>query len=237
MFLTVLGQYGPYPPAGGACSGYLLSSDSGKTNLLLDCGCGILPRMQKANALDGLTGVVLTHLHYDHMSDMLPMQYYLQFNPRQQGLVVYAPQSPAAVRALLDVPAFDVLSPRDDTIGEMRLRFIPATHPVEAVSVCVECDGTKFVYTGDTNENNLISLFSAGADVLLADAGLMEADWSETAPHLSAKRAGKLAKEAGVKRLYLTHFNPKYNPEDIAREAGEVFPGAQIVKAGARIYI
>ena len=29
MKLTILGNNGPYPCAGGACSGYLLSSDSG----------------------------------------------------------------------------------------------------------------------------------------------------------------------------------------------------------------
>ncbi|MDF2532829.1 MAG: hypothetical protein K0Q65_2410, partial [Clostridia bacterium] len=30
MKLTVLGNYGPYPKAGCACSGFLLTSDSAK---------------------------------------------------------------------------------------------------------------------------------------------------------------------------------------------------------------
>ena len=38
MKLTVLGCYGPYPPAGGACSGYLL--EEGGTRVLIDCGNG-----------------------------------------------------------------------------------------------------------------------------------------------------------------------------------------------------
>jgi len=36
MFLSVLGVNGPFPAAGGACSRYLVESDSGETKLLLD---------------------------------------------------------------------------------------------------------------------------------------------------------------------------------------------------------
>ena len=45
MKLTVLGNNGPYPAAGGACSGYLLSSDSKHTNVLIECGCGTLANL------------------------------------------------------------------------------------------------------------------------------------------------------------------------------------------------
>lgn len=37
MKLTVLGNNGPYPAPGCACSGYSLQSDSGATSILLDC--------------------------------------------------------------------------------------------------------------------------------------------------------------------------------------------------------
>jgi len=43
MQLALLGCYGPYPPAGGACSGYLVSEDG--YNLLLDCGNGVMSRL------------------------------------------------------------------------------------------------------------------------------------------------------------------------------------------------
>lgn len=45
MFLTFLGINGPYPEKGGACSGYLLTSDSGKTNIAIDLGSGCLGRL------------------------------------------------------------------------------------------------------------------------------------------------------------------------------------------------
>ena len=90
MILKILGNNGPYPAPGGACSGYLLSSDSGNTRILIDCGTGVLNRLLGECSLDALDAVILSHLHYDHMSDMLPMQYALQFNPRPRPLPVYS---------------------------------------------------------------------------------------------------------------------------------------------------
>ena len=54
MRLTVLGNNGPYPAPGGACSGYLLESDSGETKILLDCGTGVLSRLTDRISLDEL---------------------------------------------------------------------------------------------------------------------------------------------------------------------------------------
>ena len=237
MKLTILGNNGPYPAPGGACSGYLLTSDSGNTNLLIDCGTGVLARLMDLGALPGLTAVALSHLHDDHMSDMLPMQYALQFNPRPKPLPVYAPATPEAVRALLDAPCFDLWPAEDAVIGEMRVSFTPARHPVETNAVAVECDGAKFVFTGDSNEDALVELFCAGADLLLADCGLSKADHKFTSPHYSAELCGRLAASAGAKRLLLTHFNPKYDPADLLAEARTAFPGAEIAELGAEYYI
>ena len=47
MRLTILGNNGPYPAPGGACSGYLVESDSGNTRILIDCGTGVLASLTK----------------------------------------------------------------------------------------------------------------------------------------------------------------------------------------------
>ena len=46
MKLTILGEYGPFAPAGGACSSYLLQGKKGG-NILLDLGNGGLAQLQK----------------------------------------------------------------------------------------------------------------------------------------------------------------------------------------------
>ena len=81
MKLTVLGCNGPYPAAGGACSGYLLEAEN--TRVLLDCGTGVLAALPARMAPEELDAVVLSHLHYDHMSDMLPLIYRMQGKKRR----------------------------------------------------------------------------------------------------------------------------------------------------------
>lgn len=237
MKLTVLGNNGPYPAAGGACSGYLLESDSGNTTVLIDCGTGVLRSLMATGALDRLDAVLLSHLHYDHMSDLLPMQYALQFNPRKHPLPVYAPMSPQPVRALLDAPCYDLWPCKDMTLGEMRVSFEPARHPVETNAIAITCDGERFVFTGDSNTDDLVELFCEDASLLLADAGLSTADWKPTAPHYSAALCGELAKHAHARRLLLTHFNPRYDPDALLQEARERFPTAELAEIGEVYYI
>ena len=237
MKLTILGNNGPYPCAGGACSGYLLSSDSGRTKLLIDCGTGTLANLSKHLAWDALDAVILSHLHFDHMSDMLPMQYALQFHSRAEALPVYAPLTPAPVRALLEVPAYALHPMEDAQIGEFSVRFFPGRHPVQSFAMRIACDGAAFVYTGDTNEIEGLDRFAEHADLLLADAGLSSADWKQAAPHLSAAGCGRLARCAGVKRLLLTHLNPKYAHATLESEARAEFDHAEIAEIGAEYAI
>lgn len=237
MRLTVLGNNGPYPAPGGACSGYLLESDSGRTTLLLDCGTGVLARLMERTSLERLDAVVLSHLHYDHMSDMLPMHYALQFSTRKRPLDVYAPVQPGEVRGLLAGGKFDLWPMRETSVGEMKLSFCRVRHPMETYAVAVECDGARFVYTGDSNTDFALELFCDSADFLLADAGLSSADHSESSPHLSAALCGKLAHDTGAKRLLLTHFNPKYDPDALCAEARAHFDAVEVALCGESYYI
>ena len=237
MILKVLGNNGPYPAPGGACSGYLLSSDSGDTRILIDCGTGVLCRLMDECPPEALDAVLLSHLHFDHMSDMLPMQYALQFRPRPRPLPVYLPDAPEGVRALLECPQFDLWPAEDVTIGEMRVTFTPARHPVPTNAVAVECDGRRFVFTGDSNQDALVELFCQGADLLLADCGLSSQDHKFTSPHYSARLCGELAESAGAKALLLTHLNPKYDPEALLAEARGAYPAAELAELGGTFYI
>ena len=236
MKLTVLGINGPFPAPGGACSGYLITSDSGRTRLLLDCGSGVLGRLQKECSVRDINAVVLTHLHYDHMSDMLPMNYLLQASG-VQGLKVFAPKTPEKVYSILEGGALDLYEMKDAAVGEMKIEFLPVTHPVETYAVRVHCDGKVLVYTGDTNENAALSLFADGADMLVADCGLLSEDWAVRKPHVSPAICARLARDAHVSQLILTHLNPVYDVEAILDEAVPEFPGATVARAGVRVCV
>ena len=237
MYLTILGNNGPFPAPGGACSSYLLESDSGETKLLIDAGTGSLARLMDIARPETLDAVVLSHLHFDHMSDLLPMQYALQFSARERPLPLFLPRRPERVRALLECPYYDLFDHEDIAVGEMRLRFIPAVHPVEGSCVAVEGDGAKFVFTGDTNLDPALELFADGCDLLLADAGLSRADWTEKKPHLSASHCGALARDARAGTLLLTHLNPLYDPQALLAEARAAYPAAELARLGERYRI
>lgn len=234
MYLTILGNNGPFPAPGGACSSYLLESDSGETKLLIDAGTGSLARLMELTRPETLDAVVLSHLHFDHMSDLLPMQYALQFSARERPLPVFLPRRPERVRALLECPYYDLFDHEDIAVGEMQLRFIPAVHPVEGSCVAVEGDGAKFVFTGDTNLDPALELFADGCDLLLADAGLSRADWTEKKPHLSASHCGALARDVRAGALLLTHLNPLYDPQALLDEARRDYPAAELARLGER---
>ena len=229
MRLYVLGWQGPWPGEGGALSGYLLEASSGE-GLLLDLGSGSLSRLTRIREPKSLCGIVLSHLHWDHISDMFPLSYM----PGLADLPVLAQEEPFFARKALESGPWRLLPHEDRVLGPFRLRFFAARHPVPASCVRVECEGRVFVYTGDTNTVPGLAEFCRGADLLLADAGLVESVYAPEKPHLSPRLCAELAREAGVKRLVLTHLSPAVPPEDVLAEAG-AFPGAVCAGEGLRV--
>ena len=91
MKLTILGEYGPFAPAGGACSSYLLQGKHGG-NILLDLGNGGLAQMQKYLSISQIDAVVLTHLHFDHISDLQILGYALSQLKLPRKPALYLPK-------------------------------------------------------------------------------------------------------------------------------------------------
>lgn len=235
MKLTILGNNGPFPAAGGACSGYLVQS--GGTNLLIDCGNGVLANLQKFIRFEELDAIILTHLHSDHISDMHVLKYAVQIK-RKRGqfdrtIKVYAPPEPAEEYRRLDVKdAFNlgaITSQTELDIGGLRLTFALMKHPSMDFAVRIECDGKIFVFSGDTSWTDEIISFSKDADLLMLDAGLLEKDFTEGAPHLTAAQCGIAAMQAGVRKLLLTHLWPDYDPNELLAEARQSFSNVEAV--------
>ena len=230
MRLTVLGCSGPYPAANGATSGYLVEDKD--VSLLVDCGSGVLSNLVAMRDPAELTAVCLSHLHYDHACDLLPLQYYLM----NMGvtLPVYIPgEDESPMRSMLEVPVYNVRGYEGAmTFGPITVKTMKTRHPVPCRALKFECDGKVLVYTGDAAEGESLVEFCRGADILLADGAFMEKQWHEKAPHMSAKRAAQLAKDAGVKQLLITHLPPSNVPQLLQDEARSVFPNSRTVRIG-----
>ena len=230
MELTILGNCGPYPGPGKACSGYLLKH--GSTKILIDCGNGTLGRLQqKISSFEELDMIILTHLHSDHISDAMVLRYALGIGKMKgtikNSIPLYAPGSPKEDFDKLQFQeAFKLMEIKEDlklTMGELEIRFKKMEHPVECYGITVKADNKKFVYTADTRYCDQVFQISQDADVLLCECGVLERDKTETTAHLSAREAGAIGQKSNVKKLLLTHFWPGYDLSEVYEEAKESF--------------
>ena len=227
MKLIILGMNGPWPESRGATSGYLLETPDAL--LQLDLGSGVLSRLTARCAPEDLTALLLSHWHFDHACDLLPLIYRLQ--AAGAVLPLYAPaDASSALRKIAEesgVFRLTDVAPGDQLrFGQTEVRIAAARHPVPAVGFRVTAEGRSFGYTGDTNTLPSLAEDYRGCDLLLADGPFPAGVWQETKPHLSAALAAGVAKEAGVKRLVLTHLNPAIPSAGLLREARDIFPAA-----------
>ncbi|MGE5630067.1 MAG: MBL fold metallo-hydrolase [Caulobacteraceae bacterium] len=243
MKLTVLGNYGPYPKANGACSGFLI--DSGTVKLVLDFGNGVLSRLQQYIEVEEISAIILTHLHSDHMSDIMILKYAADIKMMKgqlkESIKVYAPSEPEAeferlrYKEALDIRA--IVPEEKLVIGDVTISFKQMVHGCQSYSVCIEKDSRKFVYSGDTSPNEGLVEFAKGADFFMCEAGLLERDDKYIrAMHLTAKEAGEIAAKAGVKRLLLTHFFPGVRLDHYMAEAASVYSGIMEIAGENRSY-
>lgn len=234
MKTTVLGRNGPFPAPGGATSGYLVTA--GDTRVQLDLGAGTLARLTARAAPEDLTALVLTHWHYDHCSDVLPLLFRLEAMGKRP-LPVYGPVDETSLvrQAVTRCRAAELhdLIPGDEVeLGDVRLTVFEARHPVPAVMLRLTDGHSTLCYTGDTNTVPWLTDFARDADLLLADGLFPTRLWNEKLPHLSSALAAQAAKDAGVKRLVITHLHPELDPETLLSEARAAYPGAELAQEG-----
>jgi ribonuclease Z len=87
--------------------------------------------------------------------------------------------------------------------------------------------GRTLVYSGDTRPCESILKASWDADLLIHDCSFSDemADWAEESRHSTAGEVAALAKEAGVRRLVLTHISSRYTDdvEPILDDSKKIF--------------
>lgn len=236
MKLTCFGKYGPYPKGGYATSCYMLTRD-GK-NVLIDLGSGALSKVLETMHVKDIHALVLSHLHSDHMGDALTLRYALAAAKRMgyinDSIPVYLPASPTKESELLSTNAMMAATIITDgmccEIFGMDVQFAIMPHSVESYAMSFEADDKKFVFSGDTQDNENLAPFAKDADLFLMEAALIEKHKTDNAVHVSAVEAGRIGKDAGAKRMLITHLFPEYDPAEVLAEARRYYPGAVFIE-------
>ena len=96
--------------------------------------------------------------------------------------------------------------------------------------------GRSVVYCTDTIYCRSAVELARGADLLIHEATFAEADerLAVRSTHSTTEMAARVAREAGVRLLLITHFSPRYfpgndiSPDDLLREARDAFPATEM---------
>jgi ribonuclease BN (tRNA processing enzyme) len=250
--ITVLGKSPAWQDVGGACSGYLV--ETGGTRLLLDCGCGVLGKLRAVCDYADVDAVVISHLHADHILDLIPYASALTYGPRAApdgprpalhvppgGRARLAALSEAAGMAAEHVERAFALAEYDPAAtvvaGPLRVRFKAVPHYVETHAVEVSNGAARLTFGADSGPSPELCEFARDTDLLLIEATLdVPDDGDGDRGHLTPREAGEHGRLARARRLVLTHMSDELDATAARAEAAEAFGGAVELAAEGAVY-
>ena len=249
MRITVLGKSPAWQDADGACSGYLV--EGGGQIVLLDCGPGVFAKLRRYVDYVDVDAVVISHLHADHILDLVPFASGLRYAPRQQPVPVagypgtdhparprlFAP--PGALEAFaalcaasgmtadhielaFDVTVYDPADAFAARRADRALPARPALHPGQRGRVR---RGRRAVdlLRPTARPTRSCARSPRGTDLLLIEATLPRPERDGERGHLTPEEAGEHGARAGARRLVLTHFSDELDADWARAEAGRAF--------------
>lgn len=212
LTVTLLGTGSGIPQPGRSQSA-LLIRDKGLM-LLFDCGAGTLNRLTEAGiSPEDIDSVFLTHLHLDHIADLLPLlkaRWLMDtpaptvFGPVGTERWLRATVSLYPYLSEMRVKVRELVAEEGISVDSIEVSTAETVHSV--VSLGYRIDGSaSVVYSGDTEATPNIAELADGSDILVHECSFPEG--FDVTNHSTPK---KLAENLGdVARAVLTHFYPQ----------------------------
>ncbi len=217
------------------CASYLINHQN--RTALLDAGMGAVLQLKKArqNPLK-ITEVFISHFHLDHTADLFPFLLWrcLQDPQANSRLTLYGP--PGTTRWFADLAAWQggwLSNARPQIIeaqgaiswAGLKVTAQPTPHTEESIAWRF---GDLLFYSGDTDWSDKLVAFAKGCR-----CGLVECSFPDTlkmAGHLTTSESARLAGEAHLTQLVLTHFYPQNERQDLELQVKRIFNG-QVIAA------
>jgi ribonuclease BN (tRNA processing enzyme) len=237
MRVTILGSGTNLHPR-RAAAGYLVETDH---TILLDFGPRTLTNLLKTGTdRHRLTHILFSHFHADHVADFITFFFDAviqeKFGGRRPDLTLIGPRGAKRVLGSIfkTFPSFDdhafhvsieEVRDRPFSIGRTLVYPRPMVHTqsLHAVGYRLEHDGACLTYSGDAQYSaSLVELAEA------ADVSILDCSFPANRPginHMHAGECGRVAREAAVGRLVLSHFYPIAERFDVRGQAARMYSG------------
>jgi len=209
--------------------------------IIIDAGTGIkklgdrLARERGAKPLH--LHILFTHFHLDHIiglpffaplySPKTTLSFYADCSGEQtekylSGLMT-GRYFPIKFKETPSRKIFKKIPERRFKIGELEVSFCPLRHPQGCLSYKIQDREKRIVFATDTEHpqdglDERLVAFARRADILIYDAMFTPEEYNSGRQgwgHSTWFEATKVASEAGVLNLYLSHFNPDHSDKDI----------------------
>jgi ribonuclease BN (tRNA processing enzyme) len=168
--------------------------------------------------------IFLTHSHLDHIAGLTYFLVPMLTGRVSRAVVHSAPEYLEAVQShLFSQPVFPVkpgyefrpldarvILPDGGVLTHSRLK-----HPGGTLGYRIDWPGKALAYITDTIADGSYTAFLRGVDLLIHECNFSDegAALAGKTGHSYTTAVARIARDAGAKRLYLTHFDPQH-PED-----------------------
>jgi ribonuclease BN (tRNA processing enzyme) len=252
MRLSILGRSPASPNPTEACAGYLVEGEGAR--ILVDIGPGVVSQLVRRHSPNELDAIVVSHMHADHMLDLVTLRYVLPWQPLPEDQRLRVIMPPGSADQMLDLARgvgnarhFEDSFRLSEHDGSSTFRFgtlaftpIATQHYIPCWGFRIEGDDRLLAYTADTAPCGNLGVIADGADLLLSEATLRSLDEDAAPPeprgHLTPAEAGTTAREAGAGRLLLTHLPVDGDGSWATNLAAEAFGGEVEVAEPAKSY-
>ncbi len=212
--------------------------------VLLDCGAGTTGRLYDVGLIDHVDGILISHLHTDHIAGLFDFLLHAMITGRKRPLTIVSPPGLAPIlRAMNDAGAMvkdpaelydfqliESLQP-ETRIGSWHVKGIPLDHTVYNLGYLLDTDQGSLFYTGDTRQPSVPEGLRADFVIHESTYADRHARLAHDFGHSTASQAGRAAKLLGARSLFLTHIGSLEGTDaEIFREVRAAFPDSTVAE-------
>jgi ribonuclease BN (tRNA processing enzyme) len=243
MKLTILGSGTVVPSGSRNSAGYFAELPG--VRVMMDCGAGTVHALARYGLpWEQMTHLFVSHFHADHVGELASLFFAFRYGMRgnrAEPFTIIGPHGLDRVmeglRMAFGSKLFETMFPVSvrmvapgesvDLGGGATLSVAKTPHTDESLAVRIDGGGRAVSYTGDTDYSEALADFFNKADVLISECSFREP--REGVPHLSVSQVARLAAQADVAKLIVTHFYFDVNETQLKVELEREFPGEVII--------